>query len=344
MSAVTTAQVRPVATPQSKIEQQPVIKPRKKSRWRLILNGVPNLVVFSLLGGVFYWGHHTGWKMPRMSLLLGTTTVHADDWCSEHLVPETECVECKPELYPKLKSFGFCRQHGVAECVIHHPELAQVKDQPQLPKYDTTQALAVMARLENNSRNTLHTHRVQFTSAESVTKSGIDVDVVQERPMLDAIVANGELMFDPTRVAHLSTRVPGTVAHVFRTIGDAVQPGDILALVDAAQVGQAKGQLLQAAVQVQLRKNAVNRVRSIANTGVIAQKSLIEAEGLVQEAEVSLISARQSLTNLGFEITSKLEGQDHKQLADDLRFLGIPTSQIAALPSGTSTARTMSGP
>ena len=337
MSAIATPSARPGAVPAAGAEHRPNPELRHHAFYR-ILNGLPNLIVFTLLGGVLYLGHHTGWKLPKLSALMGTTAVTTDDWCSEHLVPESQCVECKPELFPKGKPFGFCREHGVAECVIHHSELAQTKGRPQLPKYDTTQAIRLMARPENNSRNTMHTRRVQFTSADSVTKSGIDVDVVQERPMTDAITANGELRFNPTRVAHLSARVPGTVAFVFKAIGDKVQPGDTLAIVDAALVGQAKSQLLQATVQVKLKHNAALRMRGLTNTGAIAQKSLIEAEGNLQEAEVSLISARQSLTNLGFEIPSTLENADPQQIAENLRFLDIPKSLMASLPSTTSTA------
>ncbi len=337
MSAVATPPACPVAAPASGAEHRPNLELRNHGLSR-ILNALPNLIVFTLLGGVLYLGHHTGWKLPNLSALMGTAAVPADDWCAEHLVPESQCIECKPELFPKRKPFGFCREHGVAECVIHHPELAQTKKPPQLPKYDTTKAIRLMARPENNSRNTMHTRRVQFTSADSVTKSGIDVDVVQERPMTDAITANGELRFNPTRVAHLSARVPGTIAFVFKAIGDSVQPGDTLAIVDAALVGQAKSQLLQATVQVKLKHNAALRMRGLTNTGAIAQKSLIEAEGDLQEAEVSLLSARQSLTNLGFEIPSTLENGDPKQIAENLRFLGIPQSLMASLPGTTSTA------
>lgn len=337
MSAVSTAPVRPVATPLSHADPQSATR-QLKSRWMFLFKGIPNLVVFSLLGGVLYLGHHTGWKMPKMSMLLGTSTVHADDWCSEHLVPESQCVECKPALYPKPKSFGFCREHGVAECVIHHPQLAQLTEKPRLPKYDTARAIGIVTRSVNNSRNMLHTSRIQFTSVESVTKSGIDVDVVQERAMMDAIAANGELTFDPTRVTHLSARVPGTVAFVFKTIGDTVRPGDILALVDAAQVGHAKTHFLQAIVQVQLRRNAADRLRGIAKSGAIAQKLLIEAEASLQEAEVSLISTRQALTNLGFEVSGSLASLDPQKITEDIRFLGIPSSLAASLPTGTATA------
>ena len=303
-----------------------------------VVQMLPNLIVFCLLGGVMYIGHHTGWKMPKMSELVGNNAARVDDWCAEHLVPESLCIECQPELYPKSQPFGFCREHGVAECVIHHPELAQSKGNPQLPQYDTANAIAVTARAENNSRNTLHTHRIQFASAESITKSGIEVGVVEERLMTDAITANGELMFDPTRVAHLSPRVPGIVASVLKTLGDDVQPSDVLALVDAAQVGHAKSQLMESLVQLQLRKATVERLRKASVGGAISGKSLLEAEAAFKETEVALISARQALVNLGLEVPNQLEATEPNEIADELRFLGIPTSVVTLLPAGTKTA------
>ncbi|MBS0205787.1 MAG: efflux RND transporter periplasmic adaptor subunit [Planctomycetes bacterium] len=336
MTATAPAPVGPA--PGSQSLEAPSLPMSGRPWWITVLNAVPNLVVFSMLGVVMYVGHHTDWKLPTMSALMGTAPVAADDWCAEHLVPESVCIECHPELLPKPKLNGFCREHGVAECVIHHPELAQVKGEPRLPKYNTAEAIALMARPENNSRNTLHTNRVQFSSAESVDKAGIDVDLVQERLMADVITANGELMFDPTRVGHLSTRVPGSVAAVFKTVGDEIAAGDVLALVDASQVGQAKSQFLQAVVQHQLRESTVERLRPIANSGALPQKALIEAESALQEAEVALIASRQSLANLGFDLPEDLEDRAPRSLADELRFLGIPTDALALLPAGTKTA------
>lgn len=334
MSVTVSEPIRSIATPQ-KPETQPAVKSRRW--WVAGLNALPNLVVFSLLGSVMYVGHHTGWKLPKRSELMGNVKATTDDWCTEHLVPESECIECRTDLFPKGKPLGFCRKHGVAECVICHPELAQVKNEPQLPKYDTAQAISMIPRPENNSRNTMHTNRVQFSSVESIAKEGIDVDLVQERPMTEAITANGQLIFDPTRVGHLSTRVPGMVAAVFKTVGDSVEAGEILALVDATLVGQAKSQFLQAVVQFQLRKTTAERLRPIAS-GAVPQKLLIETEAALQEAEVGIITARQQLANLGFDLPDDLEHRIPKTLADELRFLDVPASVLASLPTKTKTA------
>ncbi|MEZ5943936.1 MAG: efflux RND transporter periplasmic adaptor subunit [Planctomycetaceae bacterium] len=284
-----------------------------------------------------YFGHHNGWKFPAASELFGGTIEQADDWCSEHLVPESQCIECNPELYPKPIEYGFCDEHGVAECVLCHPDLAQVKGEPPKPQYDTSQAIALLPRIENNSRNTFHKSRIQFASKESIDKYGIDIGIVEERAMSDELTANGEIVFNPTRVAHLTTKVPGTVAVVVKTVGDEVQCGDVVALVDAAQVGFAKSQLLDALVQFRLCRTTEERLRPIGGNA-IAGRTFIEAQSALEEAGVKLLSARQALANLGFEIPDNLESVDPKKLVDDICFAEIPSDVLSTLPRSRRTA------
>src|SRR5579862_4363244 len=159
-----------------------------------------NVGVFALLALIFVGGHHFGWTLPRASELFHRTDVGEDDWCSEHFVPESQCVECNENLYPNQKDFGYCDKHGVEQCVIDHPELAQLAGMPRLPRYDTAQALGLLARPENRRDDSPHSRRVQIASLEAANKAGISVAVVAEREMSDVVAANGEVVFDPTRV------------------------------------------------------------------------------------------------------------------------------------------------
>jgi cobalt-zinc-cadmium efflux system membrane fusion protein len=301
-----------------------------------VLHAVPNLLVFALLGGAFYVGHRTNWQLPKYSELFGMAAAAPDDWCVEHLVPDSQCVECKTDLMPRDQEFGFCATHGVTECVICHPELGQSTGEPRLPQYDTARAISLIARPENNSRNTLHKGRVQFASVASADKAGIEVDVVQELPMTESVVANGEIRFDPTRVAHLSSRAGGTVAVVFKQVGDTVHAGDVLAVVDAVQISQAKSRLLQAVVQRDARHLTLRRLQA-AGDGVAAI-AVADANAAHKEAEVAVISARQALVNLGLHVPDNLAERDPKLVDEELRFLGIPQEVLSALPPETRSA------
>src|SRR5262245_64642523 len=89
------------------------------------------LVVFAALSGLLLWGHHTGWTLPKFSSLAKGGTGEKDDWCSEHGVPESQCIECNSALMPRPKAFGWCKLHGVHECPLCHPEIAQTTTRTQ---------------------------------------------------------------------------------------------------------------------------------------------------------------------------------------------------------------------
>jgi cobalt-zinc-cadmium efflux system membrane fusion protein len=306
----------------------------RERRLTIIRHAIPNTVVFLLLASVIYAGHHTGWKMPKFAELTGQTAAIIGDWCNDHLVPESQCIECNADLLPKLSSFGFCKDHGVTECVTHHPELAQTSGEPKLPKYDTVQAVALIDRQENNSRDLLHTRRVQFSTTESVLKAGIEVDIAGEGAVTESIETNGELLFDPNRVAMLSSKIPGTIAAVVKNIGDPVSTGEVLALVDASQVGQLKTELLRNIVQIRSQKDNVHRLEAAEklSAGAISRRDIFEAKTALQEAEVAFLSTRQYLANLGFTLPEFADADDPAVLADQLRYLGIPPVLVESLP------------
>ena len=332
MSTTTKAPPRKIEPP----EIRPEAPPAAPNPFVRLARLIPNLLVVALLAGVFYLGHHYGWKLPPTSELFGTAPADTADWCVEHLVPDSQCVECKEDLLPRGEEFGFCAKHGVTECVLCHPELAQTNGKPQMPKYDSTAALEQIPRGENNSRNALHKRRVQFATAASADKAGVEVDVVGQRPMHESVTANGDIRFDPTRVAHLSSRAGGTVAVVFKQVGDAVRAGEVMALVDAVQMSQAKSQLLQAIVARDARQLNYNRLRA-AGDGVAAI-TVADARAALEQAEVALISARQALVNLGLEVPDDFANHDPKVVAEQLRFLGVEKKVLASLPAATRSA------
>ena len=160
-----------------------------------------SLLVFVALGGLAYWGHHTGWKFPSLAALRGEAPPPPEDWCAPHNVPEVICVECKPELMPRPKSAGWCRKHGVHDCPLCHPELSQLPAGATVSADDLARAeraLALTDRPVNNSKCKLHERRIQFVSIDAMTRAGVDFEKVKQAPMVETVAANGEVNYDPT--------------------------------------------------------------------------------------------------------------------------------------------------
>ncbi len=310
--------------------------------WLLGLLGhlIPTVLAVGCIAGVVYVGQKTGWSLPKFSALRGEAGPEKDDWCGEHSVPDSICVECKKECMPRGKEYGWCRKHGVHECPLCNPEVAQTPLPPSVTAEDrerAERALAFAPRVENNSKCKLHQRRIQFSEEEVLTRLGIDVTPVTQAPVTEFVAAPGEIVYDPTRVARLSAKVSGTVWRVRKQVGDKVQAGEVLALIDAAAVGRAKAEFQQALVEEELRTKTLINLKE--SEGVVAGKTVQEAEAVLQEAQVRLLTAEQALANLGMPVeAADVRKLTPAELARRMQFLGLPEALAKSLAGETGSS------
>ncbi|GIW78945.1 MAG: hypothetical protein KatS3mg105_0752 [Gemmatales bacterium] len=322
-----------------------------RSRSRRVLDALPTILVLVLLAGIGVWGHHTNWTMPSFAELTGQTKSAKDDWCAEHAVPESLCVLCNRDRLLEscaANSTTWCQEHGVHVCPLCHPEWAQTKSLPSVSEQDrkrVDQLLALRPRPENSPNCPHHGRPIQFASQEAVAKAGIEVDEVRLMPMVESVLANGEIGYNENRLVHVSSRASGAVWRAEKQVGDKVSQGEILALIDAAEVGRAKAELLQAFAQYDVRSRILEQQR--AARGAIPERTLQETEALVREARARLLSAQQALANLGLPIhlgefldsvSTPRGARSEEKLLSQLRFLGIPAALQSQLDPKNATS------
>lgn len=306
------------------LNSQPSTPNSKGLSW--IVRGMPTVIVLILLGGIGYLGHHTGWKIPKFSTLIGNGPSGKEDWCEEHGVPESICIACNASLVPKGTLYGWCKEHGVHECVLHHPDVAQLKETPEISPADfdrAARAIELRPRTKNDPNCKMHLRRIQFPSAAAADKAGIDINLVGRRRVVEFVSATGQIVYDPTRVARLSSRAAGTAWRVETNVGDRVRQGEVLVLVDAAEVGRAKAELLQAVARLDLQIKNYERLSGL--EGIIPGRRKLEAETAQIEAEVAVRKAIQTLATLGMNIPYESVRQaSSDELRRKLQLLGLP--------------------
>lgn len=304
---------------------------------------LPTALVLAFLGGVAFWGHHHGWTLPRLEQLLGGAGESASDWCDTHGVPESICVECNDKLLPRAK-ITWCSRHGVHNCPFEYPENAQLLSVPVVSQADLERAehaLLLKERPENNKRCKKVERRLQLADESALTKMGIEVLPVWRDAIEEYVSAPGEITYQQPRVAAVATPVSGRIWHVTEhgQQGASVKQGDVLAVVDAAEVGKAKAEFLQAYAQRELHSQALMRVKAIADQGVIPPARLLEMQTSLQEAEIRLLGAQQALANLGLplalEDVAKLSVEER---ARRLQVLGLPAALLQRLEGKTASA------
>lgn len=308
--------------------------------WTFTRSFLSLAVAAAFIGGLIVFGQATGWKLPKFSTILGQADAPKDDWCEAHSVPDSLCIECRAECSPRGAERGWCKIHGVHECPLCHPDVAQLPSAAPVTDDDRQRAesaLAFAPRVENNSKCKLQQRRIQVASPDVVERLGIRLGAAIQGPVTEFVTAPGELEFDPTRVARLSSRVPGSVWRVFKQVGDKVRRGDALALVDSVDVGKAKSEFQQALAQVELRKQLLAGLRS--SPGSVAHKNLQEAEAALEEAKVRLLTAEQALLNLGLPVPSEaLRSLSPAEIVRQMQFLGLPPTLAAEIGNQTTSS------
>ncbi|MBA4067791.1 MAG: hypothetical protein C0501_29655 [Isosphaera sp.] len=175
--------------------------------------------------------------------------------------------------------------------------------------------------------------RVEFGSAEEVEAAGIGITPAWASTLTEQVTAAGEVAFDPARVARPSARAGGVTRRVLKAAGDPVRVGEVLALVDAAEVGRAKAEFQQALVQVRLREGARNDV--VGARAATSPAAVREAEAALKEAGVRVLAAAQALTNLGLPVgLDDYRAATPAEAGRRLRLLGVEDAAAGADPAG----------
>ncbi len=266
---------------------------------------LPSIAVVCALAGLALYGHHNDWKLPKFGSLAEPSTVETVAWCDSHGVPEDECINCIPDLIEPAPELTFCHVHGVHGCVLDDPSLAETKKPVQATPADlerAERALAIRPRRENLPTSQFPGSRIQFASIDAMRRAGVDVEPVTRRAMTESLNVAAEVLYDATRTAEVSPPADGVVRQVFVNVGDWVEAGQLLAVVDSEKAGRLKSELLAALSDERLKKDVVRRIEPLAQQDAVPRRRLIETQTDLQQARAAVDRAVRALSNLGLTV------------------------------------------
>jgi cobalt-zinc-cadmium efflux system membrane fusion protein len=180
-------------------------------------------------------------------------------------------------------------------------------------------------------------HAAADASESKVAEVASPARSTKPAPEVESVRANGVIDYDQTKVAQLSAKVRGTVWRVEKKVGQQVRKGDVLAIIESADVGQAKSAFLSAVTHLHSKQKIYDGLHRL--DGVVASRQIREAESALREAKISAYVAHQALVNLGLPIRIEdVEGQTAAQMWKRVQFLGLPEEMAAKLDPSTTTA------
>lgn len=117
----------------------------------------------------------------------------------------------------------------------------------------------------------------------------------------ETLRVSGKLDFDEQNLARIGATVEGRVTDIHALLGQAVQPGDVLARINSTALGQAQLAYLKARAASDLNRRAVERARVLFESDVIAAAELQrrENESLTADAEARAMADQLKVLGMG---------------------------------------------
>ena len=165
-----------------------------------------------------------------------------------------------------------------------------------------------------------HSDEVTLTE-EAIKVFKLKIETARRKKLIPKITAPARVTFNADRLAHVGSSVSGRVRDIRYRIGDRVQEGDVLLVVDSPELGKLQSEFLQsrigaqvAEISVEVAKVEYERAQRLIDGKGISQARFLEAEGKFKVAKGSLLTANSTVQAL--ESRLKIFGITKAQVED----------------------------
>ena len=106
-----------------------------------------------------------------------------------------------------------------------------------------------------------HADEVKLT-AEAARRTGIRLATAKPQALTATIMAPARVAYNAEAVAHVGSQVSGRITELPVRVGDAVKKGDVLAVIDSAELGAAQSEYLQRRTATETARPAIELAKS----------------------------------------------------------------------------------
>lgn len=152
---------------------------------------------------------------------------------------------------------------------------------------------------EEHAGEEAHEEGLVTLPPEAFAQAGIQTAPVEARALDPEIATTGQVGFNEDRVAHVGPRIAGHITSVKATLGQKVGGGQVLAVIDSVELGQARAAYQQARAREELTRETYEREQRLAADKISSQQEVLSARAAHLEAEAELRRAEEALRVLG---------------------------------------------
>ncbi|MCB9702382.1 MAG: efflux RND transporter periplasmic adaptor subunit [Myxococcales bacterium] len=153
--------------------------------------------------------------------------------------------------------------------------------------------------------------QVRF-SERFAERIGLKTETAAEHELSPTLHVTGILEFDQKRLAAVGSRIAGRVTDVHVVEGAVVEPGDILATLESAELGSAQAEILAVRARALAAEANEDRKKQLVKEGIASKRSAEVAAREADVADAELMAARQrvqALLGADLEAAKKAKGR-----------------------------------
>jgi cobalt-zinc-cadmium efflux system membrane fusion protein len=132
-------------------------------------------------------------------------------------------------------------------------------------------------------------------SEKQVDAGKFAISEVQGGMLGERIAVPGSIVPSGDHIARVAVRLLGTVAELRKRLGDAVQAGEVVAVIESREVADAKSEYLAARLVFELQQTLFNRSTRLFEGKVLSENDFLRARTTFEDARVKIEIARQKL-------------------------------------------------
>ena len=110
----------------------------------------------------------------------------------------------------------------------------------------------------------------------------------------------GEILVNADKMANIVARLTGIVRNVKKNLGDTVQRGEVLAVIESRELADKRASFHAAQERVNLAKSTYSREERLWKKKISSEQEYLDAKLALAEARIELELAKQKLLALGF--------------------------------------------
>jgi cobalt-zinc-cadmium efflux system membrane fusion protein len=160
---------------------------------------------------------------------------------------------------------------------------------------------AVVPEIDAHGEGEDHTdERLVRFETDDLGALGIELETASPGLIGVTIELPGEVRVNGDTAAHVAPRVGGVVRSVFKSLGDRVRSGELMAILESRELADTKATFLAAYERLGLAQALYEREERLWKQKISPEQDYLDARNTLAEARIELRATEQKLHALGF--------------------------------------------